>query len=120
MLGLAKKLRTRLVNLPRRHKRLLQVATDVVLVWVSLWLAFVVRLGDSKAIEPFFVMFAGGDAHKDRDRQSYLVAVDDRHPAFDIAFFLEPLDPLPARCAGQTNFLAQRSDRERTVDLQGG
>lgn len=52
MLGLAEKLRTRLVNLPRRHKRLLQVATDVVLVWVSLWLAFVVRLGDSKAIEP--------------------------------------------------------------------
>lgn len=52
MLGLAKKLRTRLVNLPRRHKRLLQVVTDVVLVWASLWLAFVVRLGDTKAIEP--------------------------------------------------------------------
>lgn len=52
MLGLAEKLRTRLVNLPRRHKRLLQVVTDVVLVWASLWLAFVVRLGDSKAIEP--------------------------------------------------------------------
>ncbi len=53
MLGLVEKLRTRLVNLPRRHKRLLQVATDVVLVWASLWLAFVVRLGDSKSIEPF-------------------------------------------------------------------
>lgn len=52
MLGLAEKLRTRLVNLPRRHKRLLQVATDVVLVWASLWLGFVVRLGDTKAIEP--------------------------------------------------------------------
>ncbi|HCS66441.1 MAG TPA: hypothetical protein DIW64_21540, partial [Cellvibrio sp.] len=52
VLGLAKKLRTRLVNLPRRHKRLLQVVTDVVLVWASLWLAFVVRLGDTKAIEP--------------------------------------------------------------------
>jgi FlaA1/EpsC-like NDP-sugar epimerase len=26
---------------------------DVVLVWVALWLAFVVRLGDSRAIEPF-------------------------------------------------------------------
>ncbi len=52
MLGVAEKLRNRLVNLPRRHKRVLQVITDVVLVWTSLWLAFVVRLGDSKAIEP--------------------------------------------------------------------
>lgn len=52
VLGLAEKLRNRLVNLPRRHKRVLQVITDVVLVWTSLWLAFVVRLGDSKAIEP--------------------------------------------------------------------
>lgn len=52
VLGQAEKLRNRLVNLPRRHKRVLQVITDVVLVWTSLWLAFVVRLGDSKAIEP--------------------------------------------------------------------
>lgn len=39
------KLRTRLLNLPRRQKRILQVATDIVLVWIALWLAFVVRLG---------------------------------------------------------------------------
>lgn len=52
MLGSAEKLRSRLVNLSRRHKRVLQVVTDVLLVWVSLWLAFVVRLGDTKAIAP--------------------------------------------------------------------
>lgn len=53
MLRLAEKLRCRLVSLPRRQKRLIQVSMDVVLVWAALWLAFVVRLGDSKAIEPF-------------------------------------------------------------------
>jgi FlaA1/EpsC-like NDP-sugar epimerase len=53
MLGLAEKLRTRLVRLPRRNKRLIQVVTDVLLVWASLWLAFLVRLGDAAAIEPF-------------------------------------------------------------------
>ncbi|MGE6527562.1 polysaccharide biosynthesis protein [Pseudomonas sp. NPDC077382] len=52
MLRLAEKLRGRLVRLPRRYKRLIQVSTDVVLVWVALWLAFVVRLGDFKHIEP--------------------------------------------------------------------
>ncbi|KIL05835.1 membrane protein [Stutzerimonas stutzeri] len=52
MLRLAEKLRARLVSLPRRYKRLIQVATDIVLVWAALWLAFVVRLGDSKSIEP--------------------------------------------------------------------
>ncbi|MDM8349787.1 nucleoside-diphosphate sugar epimerase/dehydratase [Pseudomonas sp. sp1636] len=53
MLRLAEKLRSRLVKLPRRHKRLIQVSMDVVLVWLALWLAFVVRLGDTKSIEPF-------------------------------------------------------------------
>nr|WP_172149255.1 polysaccharide biosynthesis protein [Pseudomonas tumuqii] len=53
MLRLAEKLRCRLVKLPRRHKRLLQVSMDVLLVWAALWLAFVVRLGDMKSIEPF-------------------------------------------------------------------
>jgi FlaA1/EpsC-like NDP-sugar epimerase len=53
VLRLAETLRSRLVSLPRRQKRLIQVAMDVVLVWVALWLAFVVRLGDSAAIEPF-------------------------------------------------------------------
>lgn len=34
-----------MLGLPRRYKRLLQVVTDVLLVWLALWLAFVVRLG---------------------------------------------------------------------------
>ncbi|HBZ99390.1 polysaccharide biosynthesis protein [Stutzerimonas stutzeri] len=45
-------LRDRLLNLPRRYKRLLQVLTDVVLVWLALWLAFVVRLGSFSKVEP--------------------------------------------------------------------
>ncbi|PKM27144.1 MAG: hypothetical protein CVV09_03165 [Gammaproteobacteria bacterium HGW-Gammaproteobacteria-13] len=36
----------------RRQKRFIQVTMDVVLVWSALWLAFVVRLGDSQSIEP--------------------------------------------------------------------
>ncbi|MBC3476307.1 polysaccharide biosynthesis protein [Pseudomonas taiwanensis] len=39
------RLRHRMLGLPRRYKRLLQVVTDVLLVWLALWLAFVVRLG---------------------------------------------------------------------------
>ena len=53
VLRLAEKLRSRLVRLPRRYKRLIQVSTDVLLVWAALWLAFVVRLGDTRNIEPF-------------------------------------------------------------------
>nr|WP_165497281.1 MULTISPECIES: nucleoside-diphosphate sugar epimerase/dehydratase [Pseudomonas] len=49
---MAEKLRARLVRLPRRQKRLIQVATDVLLVWVALWLAFVVRLGELDHIHP--------------------------------------------------------------------
>ncbi|WP_423835117.1 polysaccharide biosynthesis protein [Stutzerimonas stutzeri] len=45
-------MRSHLVGLPRRHKRLIQVSTDVVLIWAALWLAFVVRLGDVRSIEP--------------------------------------------------------------------
>ena len=52
VLRLAETLRSRLVSLPRRQKRLIQVAMDVILVWSALWLAFVVRLGDSQSIEP--------------------------------------------------------------------
>ncbi|MFK0343579.1 polysaccharide biosynthesis protein [Pseudomonas asiatica] len=46
------KLRSRLLGLPRRHKRLIQVATDVILVWFALWLAFVVRLGIDDLANP--------------------------------------------------------------------
>ncbi len=52
MLRLAEKLRSCLVRLPRRQKRVVQVATDVLLVWVALWLAFFVRLGESDFVEP--------------------------------------------------------------------
>jgi FlaA1/EpsC-like NDP-sugar epimerase len=46
-------LRERLLKLPRRTKRMLQVGTDVVLVWVALWLAFVVRLGTDNLVIPW-------------------------------------------------------------------
>ncbi|WOX05451.1 polysaccharide biosynthesis protein [Microbulbifer pacificus] len=39
------KLRNWLLGLPRHNKRLLQVAVDIFLVWLALWLAFVIRLG---------------------------------------------------------------------------
>ncbi|MFI8741471.1 polysaccharide biosynthesis protein [Stutzerimonas sp. R75] len=45
-------LRDYLLRLPRRYKRLLQVLADVFLVWVSLWLAFVVRLGSFDEVDP--------------------------------------------------------------------
>ncbi|SDG53461.1 NDP-sugar epimerase, includes UDP-GlcNAc-inverting 4,6-dehydratase FlaA1 and capsular polysaccharide biosynthesis protein EpsC [Pseudomonas seleniipraecipitans] len=52
MLRFAELIRTRLVGLQRRQKRLIQVSVDVVLVWAALWLAFVVRLGDFSQIHP--------------------------------------------------------------------
>ncbi|MFG0462309.1 polysaccharide biosynthesis protein [Pseudomonas sp. yb_1] len=39
------RLRKRMLELPRRYKRALQVVIDALLVWLALWLAFVVRLG---------------------------------------------------------------------------
>jgi len=45
-------LRQWLLQLPRRQKRLMQVGTDVVLVWIALWMAFVVRLGIDEFINP--------------------------------------------------------------------
>lgn len=47
------KIRTRLLGLPRRQKRILQVFADIFLVWLALWMAFVVRLGIDEAINPF-------------------------------------------------------------------
>ncbi|ANJ57470.1 polysaccharide biosynthesis protein [Pseudomonas silesiensis] len=46
-------IRAWLLALPRRQKRLMQVAADILLVWVSLWLSFVVRLGLDEIINPF-------------------------------------------------------------------
>lgn len=53
MLKLGDDLRKRLVELPRAQKRLLLVAVDVLLVWIALWLAFFVRLGEAGFVEPF-------------------------------------------------------------------
>ncbi|YCH84498.1 polysaccharide biosynthesis protein [Ectopseudomonas composti] len=52
MLKKADSLRTYLVQLPRRKKRLLQVVMDILLVWIALWMAFLVRLGDATEIDP--------------------------------------------------------------------
>jgi len=49
------KLRSFLLGLPRRQKRLLQVGSDVFLVWVALWLAFIVRLGIDDMYNPIRV-----------------------------------------------------------------
>ncbi|AIN57266.1 membrane protein [Pseudomonas soli] len=43
--------RTFLLDLPRAKKRMIQVLTDVLLVWVAMWLAFVVRLGIEESTE---------------------------------------------------------------------
>jgi len=51
------KLRAYLLALPRRTKRLLQVGTDVALVWAALWLAFIVRLGVEDMYNPLRVHF---------------------------------------------------------------
>ncbi|MBP5127127.1 polysaccharide biosynthesis protein, partial [Pseudomonas protegens] len=51
------KIRTLLLRLPRRQKRVLQVVTDILLVWVALWMAFVVRLGFDDLNNPFIVHF---------------------------------------------------------------
>ncbi len=46
------KLRTYLLSLPRRRKRILQVIVDIFLVWAALWMAFLVRLGIDDLINP--------------------------------------------------------------------
>lgn len=50
--GVMERFRALLLALPRRQKRLIQVATDVVLVWLALWMAFVVRLGIDEMVNP--------------------------------------------------------------------
>ena len=49
--------RTFLLSLSRRQKRFIQVATDVFLVWLALWFAFVVRLGIDEMINPVKMHF---------------------------------------------------------------
>lgn len=50
--GVMDKLRALLLGLTRRQKRLIQVSADVVLVWIALWLAFLVRLGIDDMVNP--------------------------------------------------------------------
>lgn len=47
------KIRAFLLGLPRKQKRILQVAADVFLVWLALWMAFLVRLGLDELVNPF-------------------------------------------------------------------
>ena len=47
-----KGLRLYLVSLSRQQKRLVQVCTDVVLIWFALWLSFIVRLGIDEMYNP--------------------------------------------------------------------
>ncbi|MGF6558095.1 FlaA1/EpsC-like NDP-sugar epimerase [Pseudomonas sp. S30_BP2TU TE3576] len=51
--GVMDKIRAKLLSLPRRHKRILQVLTDILLVLIALWMAFVVRLGLDELVNPF-------------------------------------------------------------------
>lgn len=46
------RVRAFLLGLPRRHKRLVQVGTDIVLTWCALWAAFIVRLGIDEMASP--------------------------------------------------------------------
>lgn len=45
-------LRSKLLGLSRQRKRALQVLADIILIWLALWLAFVVRLGIEELINP--------------------------------------------------------------------
>src|SRR5690606_11799411 len=45
-------IRARLLAMRRSHKRMLQVGTDAVLIWIALWLAFYLRLDNTALIEP--------------------------------------------------------------------
>ena len=46
-------LRSRLLQMSRGSKRALQVFADVLLLWAALWLAFFIRLGWGRMIDPF-------------------------------------------------------------------
>lgn len=46
-------LRHSLLHLSRRQKRVLQLAVDVLLIWLALWLSFAVRMGAWDAARPF-------------------------------------------------------------------
>ena len=45
-------IRDTLLGLPRNLKRGLQVLADIALIWLALWLAFYIRLGNAQPIDP--------------------------------------------------------------------
>lgn len=45
-------LRERLLGMRRRYKRLLQVSADILLIWLAVWLAFVLRMGSDDLVQP--------------------------------------------------------------------
>src|SRR5690606_4742141 len=45
-------LRERLLGLSPRSKRMLQITVDMLLIWLALWLAFFIRLGDAGVVKP--------------------------------------------------------------------
>ena len=45
-------LRERLLSMRRRYKRLLQVSADILLIWLAVWLAFVLRMGSDDLVQP--------------------------------------------------------------------
>lgn len=51
--GFTGHVRAWLLSLTRHQKRLIQLTADILLVWISLWLSFVVRLGVEELINPF-------------------------------------------------------------------
>ncbi len=51
--GKTSTLRKRLLALPRKQKRLLQIVVDTCLIWFALWLAFYLRLDDFYGAQPF-------------------------------------------------------------------
>lgn len=53
MIKISEMLRRDLLGLSRQRKRALQVVADVLLLWLALWLAFFVRLGFERMIDPF-------------------------------------------------------------------
>ncbi|MGM7280389.1 nucleoside-diphosphate sugar epimerase/dehydratase [Pseudomonas guariconensis] len=46
-------LRAKLLGMNRHSKRVMQVVADVLLIWLALWAAFIIRLGTESLVSPF-------------------------------------------------------------------
>ncbi|MNN16814.1 hypothetical protein D3C81_1299660 [compost metagenome] len=75
--------------------------------------------GGGEAAQPFFIVLARAYADEHGHGQAHFLPVHDGHAALDITLFLQALDPLPARRAGQTDLLAEGGDRQGAILLQG-